>query len=67
MLPGARLAFGGRPLQGHSIPEVYGAIEPTAVFLPLEEILKEGNFEVATTEVFGPLQVQRTSKPVDSH
>lgn len=54
---GARLAFGGKPLQGHSIPDCYGAIQPTAVFVPLEEAVKEEHFEAVTTEVFGPFQV----------
>ena len=57
---GSRLAFGGKPLEGHSIPEQYGAIEPTAVFVPLQEILKDGNFELVTTEVFGPVQARWT-------
>ena len=57
-IPGARLAFGGKELQDHTIPKVYGAIEPTAVFVPLKEILKdEETFKIVTTEVFGPLQV----------
>lgn len=57
-IPGARLAFGGKELQNHKIPKVYGAIEPTAVFVPLKEILKDDDtFKTATTEVFGPLQV----------
>ena len=56
-LPGASLAFGGDQLQGHSIPQQYGAITPTAVFVPLAEILKPENFELVTTEVFGPVQV----------
>ncbi|PSC71715.1 aldehyde dehydrogenase [Micractinium conductrix] len=56
-IPGARLLFGGKPLTGHSIPERYGAIEPTAVFVPLNELLKPGNYEAATTEIFGPFQV----------
>lgn len=56
-IPGARLMFGGQPLTGHSIPERYGAIQPTAVFVPLNELLKEGNFEAVTTEIFGPFQV----------
>lgn len=57
-IPGARLAFGGKELEGHSIPKVYGAIQPTAVFVPLKEILKdEETFKTVTTEVFGPLQV----------
>ena len=55
---GARLSFGGKELQNHTVPKVYGAIEPTAVFVPLKEILKDDDtFETVTTEVFGPLQV----------
>ena len=51
--------FGGKPLQGHSIPPVYGAIEPTAVFVPLQSILGSPDaFKAATTEVFGPLQAR---------
>lgn len=30
-IPGAKLLFGGKELTGHTIPEVYGAFEPTAV------------------------------------
>jgi 1-pyrroline-5-carboxylate dehydrogenase len=58
-IPGARVLFGGKELNGgkHTIPKRYGALEPTAVFVPLKEMLKPGNYEVATTEVFGPLQV----------
>lgn len=58
-IPGARLLFGGKPLLGgkHTIPKVYGAIEPTAVFVPIDQMLKPEHYKVATTEVFGPLQV----------
>lgn len=56
-IPGARLIFGGEPLQNHSIPKIYGAVEPTAVFVPLAEMLKDDHFGLVTTEVFGPLQV----------
>ena len=35
-LPGVRLAFGGKPLTGHNIPGCYGAVEPTAVCIPIE-------------------------------
>ncbi|GIL46671.1 hypothetical protein Vafri_3605 [Volvox africanus] len=56
-IPGAKLLFGGKPLSGHSIPEVYGAVEPTAVFIPLEQALLPEHFGVVTTEVFGPFQV----------
>jgi len=56
-IPGAKVLFGGKPLEGHTIPECYGAIEPTAVFVPLSEALKAEHWPVVTTEVFGPMQV----------
>ena len=59
-LPGARIAFGGKELNDgkHTIPSQYGAIEPTAIFVPLKTIMaSEENFKLATTEIFGPLQV----------
>lgn len=28
------------------------------MFVPLQEILKDGNFELVTTEVFGPVQAR---------
>ncbi|KAI3913335.1 hypothetical protein MKW92_021365 [Papaver armeniacum] len=56
-IPGSKLLFGGEPLENHSIPNIYGAIKPTAVYVPCEEILKEGNFELVTREIFGPFQV----------
>lgn len=56
-ISGAKLLFGGEALENHSIPNIYGAIKPTAVYVPLEEILKENNFELVTKEIFGPFQV----------
>lgn len=56
-IPGSKVLFGGEPLENHSIPKIYGALKPTAVFVPLEEILKSGNFELVTKEIFGPFQV----------
>ena len=59
-IPGASVLFGGTPLDPatHSIPEVYGAVAPTAVYVPLEAFDPASeHFELATTEVFGPLQV----------
>lgn len=56
-IPGAKILFGGKELQNHKIPEKYGAVEPTAVFVPLEEMLKDEHFDVCTTEIFGPFQV----------
>jgi len=54
-LDNARVLFGGNPLKGHNIPDKYGAIEPTAVFVPLDQIAE--NFDLVCTEVFGPVQV----------
>ncbi|PRQ16118.1 putative L-glutamate gamma-semialdehyde dehydrogenase [Rosa chinensis] len=56
-IPGSKLLFGGEPLENHSIPPVYGAIKPTAIYVPLEEMLKENNYELVTREIFGPFQV----------
>eukprot|EP01018_Ginkgo_biloba_P014859 Gb_20362 [translate_table: standard] len=56
-IPGAKLLFGGEPLENHTIPEIYGALKPTAVFVPLGEILKDANFDLVTTEIFGPFQI----------
>lgn len=54
---GAKVLFGGKPLEGHQIPECYGAMQPTAVFVPLKEIMRsQETFDLVTTEVFGPLQ-----------
>lgn len=56
-IPGAEVLWGGKELEGHQIPEIYGAVEPTAVFVPLEEMIKEKNFEHCSTEIFAPFQV----------
>jgi len=59
-IPGSRVVFGGKRLTNHSIPDCYGAWEPTAVYVPLEEMLKsKETFELATTEIFGPFQVRK--------
>lgn len=58
-ISGSKLLFGGEPLEDHSIPPVYGAIKPTAIYVPLEEMLKENNYELVTREIFGPFQVTR--------
>tara|TARA_B110000305_G_C19052057_1_gene453132 strand:+ start:127 stop:672 length:546 start_codon:yes stop_codon:yes gene_type:complete len=56
-IPGARLAFGGKELENHTTPKIYGMVEPTAVYVPLDELLKEENFDTCVTELFGPFQV----------
>jgi len=38
----------------HKIPECYGSFSPTAVFIPLKEILKPENYVLVTHEVFAP-------------
>lgn len=56
-IPGSKLLFGGKPLGNHRIPSIYGALKPTAVYVPLEEILKDNNYELVMREIFGPFQV----------
>jgi 1-pyrroline-5-carboxylate dehydrogenase len=63
-IDGSRLLFGGNPLKNHSIPDRYGAIEPTAVQVPLEALCGE-YFELVTTELFGPFQVIVKYRDVD--
>jgi len=62
-IPGAYLAFGGKELTGPGsagVPKIYGLMEPTAVFVPLKEMLKPENFASCMTEIFGPFQVLTT-------
>ena len=56
-IPGARVEFGGKELTGHSIPPVYGSYEPTAIYVPIQEIAKEEYFDLVCTELFGPFQI----------
>jgi len=56
-IPGAKILFGGKELTGHKIPSIYGAFEPTAVFVPLKEMMDPKHFAVATSELFGPFQI----------
>ena len=56
LIDGAKLFFGGKPLMGaHRIPFCYGSYEPTAVYVPLDQILP--NLELVTKEIFGPVQI----------
>lgn len=56
-IPGASVLWGGKELQNHKIPEKYGAVEPTAVYVPLDEMMKPENFGPCATEIFAPFQV----------
>lgn len=56
-IPGAKVLWGGKEIENHKIPVKYGAVEPTAVFVPLEQMMKDEYFKAATTEIFAPFQV----------
>ncbi len=56
-IPGAHIVCGGEHLTGYPVPSIYGAYKPTAIFVPLPEILKEQHFETVCTEIFAPFQV----------
>jgi 1-pyrroline-5-carboxylate dehydrogenase len=56
-IPGSKLLFGGKPLTGHKVPKCYGAYEPTAVYVPLEQINNDKYFDTVMTELFGPFQI----------
>jgi 1-pyrroline-5-carboxylate dehydrogenase len=56
-IPGAKILFGGKELVDHNIPERYGAVEPTAVFVPLEQMMRPEYFETCVSEIFAPFQV----------
>ena len=59
-IPGARLLFGGNPVTENGadkVPDQYGVFEPTAVFVPIEEVVKDEHFGTVTHELFGPVQV----------
>lgn len=65
-IPGAELLWGGGELPNHCIPAKFGALEPTAVFVPLVELVKPQHFELCTSEIFGPLQVRRVQAKVEA-
>ena len=55
-LPGTTCLCGGTELESHNIPKIYGSIKPTAVSIPVNQLLGK-DFELITSEVFGPVQV----------
>lgn len=61
-IPGSRLLFGGKALDS-PIPSCYGAVTPTAVFVPLSEIGE--NFSLVTREIFGPFQIVSSYENID--
>lgn len=67
-LEGAKLLTGGKPLKNHSIPAIYGAWEPTLVYVPLKHFRGAKKFDLLTTELFGPfsLVVEYNDKELDT-
>lgn len=61
-IPGSKLICGGKEIENHNIPEMYGAVHPTAVYVPLEEMLKTQYYDLCTTEIFAPFQVLTSYK-----
>ena len=55
-IPGSKCLFGGEELKNHSIPSIYGSLKPTAIEIPIKQLLGK-NFEIITKEVFGPFQI----------
>jgi 1-pyrroline-5-carboxylate dehydrogenase len=56
-IPGAELLFGGQLLQNHKIPAVYGSFQPTAIKIPLKQLLSAQFGKLCMTEIFGPFQI----------
>ncbi len=44
-------------MKGHSIPEKYGAWQPTAIYVPLKHFKTVKKRKLLTTELFGPFQI----------
>ena len=56
-------------MKNHTIPKIYGAVEPTCVFVPFHQVTTHlgikhkkffeihNHFEDVTREIFGPFQV----------
>ena len=59
--------FGGVPLKNHSIPDIYGAYEPTAIQVPLKHLRSKKKRELLTKELFGPfsLVIEYADKDID--
>lgn len=52
---GGLLLWGGKEIKNHSIPDCYGAVEPTAIKISPSNIVE--HFSLVTKEIFGPLQI----------
>ena len=64
----SQILWGGHEINdgNHTIPECYGASAPTAIFVPLAEMMKdEEKFKIATKEIFAPFYVVTEYKDED--
>ena len=55
-IPNSNCLFGNESLKNHNIPSHYGAIKPTAIQIPIEQLMTE-YFDLITSEVFAPIQI----------
>ena len=56
-LPGTKLLFGGEVFESN-IPEIYGSMKPTAIYVPIDLFTRsEKVFKLLTKEIFGPFQI----------
>ena len=63
-IKGSKLWFGNKKKYNNKIPKHLGYIEPTAVFIPIEEI-NDSNIQLVAKEIFGPVQVVTSYDDID--
>jgi 1-pyrroline-5-carboxylate dehydrogenase len=63
-IEGSKLWFGKKRLENGNIPYNLGYIEPTAVFIPIDQI-NDSNIDLVKTEIFGPVQVVTSYNNID--
>ena len=66
-IDGSKLWFGNKKIQDKNniyTLEYLGFIQPTAVFIPLEEI-NHSNIKLVTKEIFGPVQIVTSYSEID--
>jgi 1-pyrroline-5-carboxylate dehydrogenase len=56
-IPGTELLFGGNLQENSTVPKCYGSWMPTAIKIPLSQLVKDEFFHLCTTEIFGPFQI----------
>ena len=57
-IEGSELMFGGDVIkEKHEVPEQYGTYQPTAIKIPLQQLVNPKNFQTVSKELFGPFQI----------